>query len=73
MRFLLAGGACLLLAACAQMPPPAFIRTADASMRGSAPKVGDAAAGTRDFKPVEPADWATINRGVAPKPRGEQP
>lgn len=73
MKFLLAGAPCLLLAACAQPAPPHYTRAADASVRVPSIRAANVTAGARDFRIVAPADWATINRRVMPKPKEARP
>ncbi|HPG01955.1 MAG: hypothetical protein KGM42_00680 [Hyphomicrobiales bacterium] len=73
MKMLLAGALCLLLAACAQPAPPQFVRAADASVSVGALSLGNATAGTTDFRPASPGDWGAVNRRVTPKPKEAQP
>lgn len=63
---------CVAASACAptRPPPPTYLlAVGDPRRRAPALRVGDATAGTRDFRPVGPRDWIDVNRDIAPPPK----
>ncbi len=66
MKFLFLSGLGLSLAACAQPTTSHLAQASDPLVRGKPVPVISTTAGTQDYRPVEPLDWMTINRRVAP-------